>query len=133
MLVRMTYLPAPQARAAARDRLLRRRRAFTSVLTVVTFGATGGVAGLLGKPVARRLPTAPAVTSAPASVPGAQKKAAARVVPKPRRTVYVRLPATRRAAPATTPRTAAARPRAATPVRPPVPAQAPPATTSSGS
>jgi hypothetical protein len=128
MLVRMTYLPDPQARAAARDRLLRRRWAFTSGLTVLTFGATGAVTGLLAKPVPLAKPGTLPARVAPA--PAARKKPAVRVVPKPRRTVYVRVPATRRVAP---PARKATAPRRVTPVRPPVPAQAPPATTSSGS
>jgi hypothetical protein len=123
----MTYHPDPARRVAARERLLRRRRALTSGLTIATLGATGAVAGLLAKPATRLLPAAPA--AAPAVPRGT---AAAAVVPRPRRTVYVRVPATRRAAPANAAK-AAPRRAAARPVAPPAPAQAPPATTSSGS
>jgi hypothetical protein len=124
-----------ERRAAARDRLLRRRRALTGGLTVVTLGATGAVAGMLAKPVARRLPVSPALTADPAAAPRAKARA---VVPRPKRTVYVRLPATApRRATAPLPATrvpAATVPRAAR-VAPPAPVrqQQPPATTSSGS
>ena len=112
-----------RSRTAARDALIARAWAVASGATVLALGSTGVVVGLLSRPADA---PAPANVQQPAA-------AAAPVTPRPRRTIYVRVPA---AAPS--------RPQAATrrdvrpvqlraPAQPPRRVQAPPVSSSSGS
>lgn len=110
-----------QDRVAARDALLARTTGTGLALTLLAAVLTGGVTGWLARPEA--------VTAEPAASPAP----AAAAVPRPRRTVYVVVPAAPAPAVSRTAPRAPARSAPRAPAAPPRPARQPAVTTSSGS
>lgn len=114
--------------AAARNALVARTTGVGIALTLLAAALTGGVTGLLARPdpVAAEPPAVdPAGAAAPPPV--------LRPAPRPRRTIYVRVPAAQPAPAARTTTRAPVRSAPRPPAAPPRPARQPAVTTSSGS
>lgn len=109
---------------AARDALVTRTTGVGIALTLLATALTGGVTGLLARPEPVAAETPVAETAAP---PVTQP------IPRPRRTIYVRVPSAQPAPAARTTTRGPARSAPRPPAAPPRPARQPAVTTSSGS